>query len=679
MASEELGRLAPVAARGTAGARAAGTLALLAFPGLVTLALGFLAGGYFAGTTGLVAAACAGVIAVRAAAARAPLAGLGRVAAVAAAGLTLLAAWILLSATWSDALSRSLVEFDRALLYLLVFVTMASVPRTPGRLQVVLACIALSAVVLCAAGLLSRTLPDVFPVAPNVLNSRLSYPLTYWNALGLVAAVGVVLCVHFTTAPGPALQRAAGAMALPILAAALILTFSRAGVGVALGGTLVYLAVGRPPALLGALASAGPAMALAISGALDADRLAQPDPTTAAAVSQGHDLIVVVAAAAAGAGVLRLVLSRFDDRLQSLVAVYAGPRLRRSVLGASALTVVVAALVLGGPAEVRRQGEEFLRDGPVGSSSGPLRQRLTEASSQRRILFWRVALRQFADEPLHGSGAGTFANVWVRDRPHPYSKRPLVVAEDAHSLYLETMAELGVPGLAALLLTLLTIAGRLAWLARGPDRAVYAAGLAAMAAWAVHAGVDWDWEVPAVTAWLFGLGGLACARAPGAGPRTGGLAVRVGAVVVCGALATLPLQMAVSQHHLDRGVDALFTGHCPKALEAARQAADALGPRSEPFEVQGLCLARLGRAAEAERSIRRAIDRDPGSWAVRYEFALVRATLGLDPRPALREAARLNPYSPLVLTALRVLRSDRPAVWRRRAPKLVIPGPYAPR
>lgn len=52
----------------------------------------------------------------------------------------------------------------------------------------------------------------------------------------------------------------------------------------------------------------------------------------------------------------------------------------------------------------------------------------------------------------------------------------------------------------------------------GPDRTLYAALFAAGLAWALHAGVDWDWQMPAVTLWVFALGGAALA-APARAPR----------------------------------------------------------------------------------------------------------------------------------------------------------------
>ena len=51
---------------------------------------------------------------------------------------------------------------------------------------------------MCLAGLTSRVLPNVWHTAPAVANQRLSYPVTYWNTLGLLAALGIVLAFHIT-------------------------------------------------------------------------------------------------------------------------------------------------------------------------------------------------------------------------------------------------------------------------------------------------------------------------------------------------------------------------------------------------------------------------------------------------------------------------------------------------
>jgi O-Antigen ligase len=109
--------------------------------------------------------------------------------------------------------------------------------------------------------------------------------------------------------------------------------------------------------------------------------------------------------------------------------------------------------------------------------------------------YWHVAWHEVQLNPVLGSGAGTFERYWLLYRPVGS------FARDAHSLYLETLAELGPIGLvlllAALGLPLLVLRGR-----RDPMLATAAAGYVA---YLIHTGVDWDWELPAVT-----LCGLLC-------------------------------------------------------------------------------------------------------------------------------------------------------------------------
>jgi hypothetical protein len=109
--------------------------------------------------------------------------------------------------------------------------------------------------------------------------------------------------------------------------------------------------------------------------------------------------------------------------------------------------------------------------------------------------YWHVAWHEVRLNPWLGSGAGTFDRYWLLYRPVSS------FARDAHSLYLETLAELGPVGLALLLvalgLPLLVLRHR-----RDPLLATAAAGYAA---YLLHTGVDWDWELPVVT-----LTGLIC-------------------------------------------------------------------------------------------------------------------------------------------------------------------------
>src|SRR5947209_4273788 len=74
------------------------------------------------------------------------------------------------------------------------------------------------------------------------------------------------------------------------------------------------------------------------------------------------------------------------------------------------------------------------------------------------------------------------------------------------------MDELGIVGLVLLLVVTISVLVRSALRARGPDRALHAAVFALLLAWALAAGIDWDWEMPVVTIVFFVVGGFALAR-----------------------------------------------------------------------------------------------------------------------------------------------------------------------
>jgi O-antigen ligase len=131
--------------------------------------------------------------------------------------------------------------------------------------------------------------------------------------------------------------------------------------------------------------------------------------------------------------------------------------------------------------------------------------RLTSFESNR-YAYWRVAFRAFSDEPIRGVGAGGWAVYWLRDRPFAEA------AQDAHSLPLQTLAELGLIGVAFLA----TFVGGVAVESRRALRSspVLAAGpAAALVVYAVHAPLDWDWQMPAVTLVAIVLAGLTIALA----------------------------------------------------------------------------------------------------------------------------------------------------------------------
>ncbi len=644
--------------------------ALLALPGGLVAYTAFNAGGFFAGTESLLAGILAIVLLLRVTLSERPFAGAGRTLVVAAGAMALFAAWILASSAWSHSPGRALLEFDRALLYLLALVLFGSLPMTPRRLAWMVRGVVAAAVVVCVFALLSRLLPHVLPTTPNVASSRLSYPITYWNALGLFGAMATILALHLTCGERePVAARVMAAAALPVLAATVYLTFSRGAIGAGAIGLVVYLVLGRPRLLLGGLIGAVPATVVAVAHLYGADALAATDPTGSAAVAQGREAAVTIALCAAGAALLRGVLAVADAWL-----LRRDPREvpRRVALAAVAALVVAGLavfLVAGGPGYVGREVQGFVKGKAVGGPRADLRSRLSDPSSNGRVDLWRVSLQGFAQQPVRGQGAGTFQLQWERRRPEDLQ------VFDGHSLYLETLGEMGIVGLVLVVVALVAVLGGAAWRIRRPQRPLFAAILAIGLAWAIHAQFDWDWEMPTLTLWVFTLGAAALATAlPARGavgervegplpPRIVRVVVGLGLLV----LAIAPLQVAASQRSLDRSAAAFEGGDCARTVDQSLAASEAVAVRPEPYELLGFCDAHLRQNALALMAMRRAVRLDPGNWEYHYGLALVSGAAGMDPLPEVREAHRLNPLEPLASDAVSTFATRDPRQWVRRA------------
>jgi hypothetical protein len=637
--------------------------------------LGFNAGGFFAGTVGYAAIGAGLALLVWLTTADHPFEGVNGGFALAAGALTLFAVWTLVSAGWSDATSRALIEFDRALLYLLVLLVAGLAGGRLGGPRRILWGLAVAAVVICGAGLITRVLPDVWPIRATLQANRLSYPVTYWNTLGLLGAMGWVTCLHLTSSlREPRLVRALGAAALPVLAATIYFTLSRGAILVLPIGLVAYLALGRPRGALGGLLAGVPATAIAIVACFGAEALTADDPTTAAAVDQGRTVAIVIVATMVLAAGLRLALGRLDAWAQG-VEVRLPSRGRMLAAGAALVAVVaVLGVAAGAPHAIGTQYDRFTKSGEV-NPAGDSRERLAEVGNNGRLDHWKVALEGARQSLLHGTGAGTYANLWAKDRPEPFD------VQDAHSLYVEALGELGIVGLALILTLVLTLlAGAVRRGSRSrpaPERAVAAAGAAIVLMWGVRAGLDWDWEMPVVTVWALIAGGVLLARPPGVAEAGAGLVPgKLGRVLLgLGVLVLLvtPALVSQSQARLQQSIRAFGTGDCTNALNSALDANSILSVRPEPFLVIGFCDVRIGQPRLGVEAMRAAIERDPGNWTYRYGLALTKAASGIDPRRDARLAHEMNPLSQLTRDALERFDTDNPELWKRRSVTAPLP------
>jgi O-antigen ligase len=265
-----------------------------------------------------------------------------------------------------------------------------------------------------------------------------------------------------------------------------------------------------------------------------------------------------------------------------------------------------------------------------------------DAGSNRTDL-WRVALDQAADEPLKGGGGGSFRYRYVleRDVPRQY-------AVDAHSVVLEVFSELGLVGLALLLLAVggLLVAALRA-LRLGPvERALAAAVIAATGYWLVHASVDWFWPYPVVTAPVFFLLGAAAGPLARGGrvPLSRRARVSLGAFAALLALTVLPPFMA------QRYVDAAYEGWRSDPARAYRdlgRAADLNPLADEPLLGEGAIARAAGDRARAIEAFERAVAERPEEYAGYYFLALLyRKSDPQRAQAALAKVRQLDPLNP---------------------------------
>src|SRR5581483_850222 len=268
------------------------------------------------------------------------------------------------------------------------------------------------------------------------------------------------------------------------------------------------------------------------------------------------------------------------------------------------------------------------------ASPTALQRRLLSSSTSSRTQYWRVAWHEFEAHPLLGSGADTFELYWSRNRPLAVETR------FAHSLYLETLAEVGPVGLLALTLVL---AIPILALRRARHHPLAAAFAAVYAATIAHAAIDWDWQLPGV--FLPGLiGGAAVVLA--ARPRGDVLmspALRAAALVVVAGLASFAAVTWFGNRTLDLATSSLTKTDYAKAALQAKEAARWQPWASEPWRQLGIAQIALHRPAAARHSFRIAVAKDPLDWQPWFDLALVAE--GREQTFAYNRARRLNPLA----------------------------------
>jgi hypothetical protein len=563
------------------------------------------------------------------------------------------ALWSALSSLWSASVELSVVETDRVLVYLGFFVATFLLAQTKEARQRFGEGLTIALIFVAALALASRLLPEVLSVSQGAgAGSRLSYPLGYWNADGVLFGLSTALVLWMSRRSlVPALRWLAVA-SLPAILLALYLTYSRGGLLAVLiaSGCLIALSPDRVW-LLGRLGAGAlgalPAVIVVQDNRLIAEFIREPG-----LADQGLEVLAVLVAGTVLAVALVAALVRLENRQGRLtdrvVAVSRNPRVLRGIAIVAALVAIVAAIAVGG-----RAWDQFTNSDlqPPGATED----RFTQIGSSGRDDFWRVAIDSFGEEPVLGHGAGTFRFSWYLLRDLPLTNT------DAHSLYLQAFSELGVLGgllVLAMIGTLLWI-GFSAWRhARGPQRELYAALFGVALGFAVCAAIDWFWLIPVMAAiFLLASGVLVAARCAQlaeqrAASNGHGSRRRFGLAIGGLALAWITAVALVGPLLADREIkasnEAAAAGNFPSAVSHADNARSIEPWATTPYRQLGLLAELEGNYPLALERLTEAIDREPEYWLLYYVRARVHNRTGetAAARADFAEALRLNPEEP---------------------------------
>ena len=365
---------------------------------------------------------------------------LGRLELVFLGFITALVAWTLGVGSLVDRLSSSILEGQRGLVLIgAVVAVLVLAPASPVR--PLLGSVTAATTVICAYALATRLFPERIGSYDSLAAYRLNTPIGYWNGLGVFAALGAVLALGFAARGAHPVARAAGAASLLVLVPTLYFTFSRGAWLAGFAGLVVLFALDPRRLQLAATALCvlpWPALAVALasrSHALTRQSSILPSARTTGIASRSARRArrmrrsSCTRRAARSSGVLPSRV-RSGSRSPASLSAFCSPR---SVPG-SPVTA----------ARLRSRAKPTTRS-PRCRSARPTS---THASSASRA----------TGASISGTSPGTrrrrirssAAEPGAMQRYYLAHRHTAQQVQDAHSLYLETLAELGPLGLALL-------------------------------------------------------------------------------------------------------------------------------------------------------------------------------------------------------------------------------------
>jgi hypothetical protein len=517
--------------------------------------------------------------------------------------LAAFALWEALTIVWSIQPDASWNYANRTIVYLAFAIVGVLVGSAIPRTWIAAVLGALLTLLLLVA-LAAKALPWLYDDYGRL--ARLRWPLAYWNELALLSAMTVPVGLWLAgRRDRPLRARVAGVVHVYVAFVAVVLTFSRFGIFLAVAGAVAWIWLDRERLdSLVALLIAAPVAGIVAGDSLLLPGIADDHQSHSTRVHDGwiFGLLFVGGLAVVIDGARRLLGREGDPLFRRRLA---------AATGLAAVFVCVVALVVlvvraGGPGDfVHARWHEFANAQSIGTAG-----RLTSTSSGNRWAWWQQSWDAFTRHPGGGTGAGSFALTSTVS-----AHNALQSTVEPHNTPLQFLTETGIVGF---LLYAGVIAAVVVGVLRGPrDRATQALALVVAIGW-LHSVVDIDWNFVATQGPLFAVAGVVVSRrAPPARLRM----LPAAGVVVC-ALAALYSLFApwYSDRRLQDAFDAAGRGDNIGAIDAARDAHNLDPLALEPIQVLAAALDGARVFPDAERYYRLETTREPENPETWYDL-----------------------------------------------------------
>jgi O-antigen ligase len=466
------------------------------------------------------------------------------------------------------------------------------------------------------------------------LKYRLSFPLGYWNGLGIEVALAFPLLLSLMTSRRSRVASGLAALPLPLLAAVMYLTSSRGAFAAAAVGVVAFLALTpkRWPALA-AVVVAGLAGAVAVAVLVPKKALVNGDVDTPLGVQQGHHAALWIAIACVVTSLVWVGLAELGTRL---------PTPSRRVGQVTAAALIVLAVVAIAVSHPIAKFDNFKSNPTIANTHGTATtNHLLNSSGSGRWQFWGAAVSEFRAHPINGGGAGSWQAWWLQ---HNSLK---IASEFAHSLYLESLAELGIIGLLLIAAAVLTAVVGAIRSALALASAEVAGAAAVGLAFFVAAAYDWVWQLAGIAIVGVGMLGVALGALPATRATAWGRAGIVRPAIAVLAVAAIIPQFVVlaAGSHLRNSQDAFYAGDAARARSEAL-AAKAIEPwAATPYLWLGLTAEGEGNLKGASRWLDDAISHSRRDYQLWLRAAIIETKRGnaAAAKRDLAEARRLNP------------------------------------